>query len=177
MFLHTVRTPSDSSGPTVEAKACPESPSKEQVACVSSAAPPTPQVTNPAIDVRLLQEVLQPLQSQASYCRPRNFPTASYPTPPRSSGRTTAIGDGRLMIYMWLRHTTLMLLGEAPEYRDVFFMRSRYRPEAVNDAPSIALVPSNGGGGGAARPRSAFLYQSGSGPNGTLSSCNPRGLP
>ena len=55
----------DFSAPWLEAA---ENLSRDHPAWVSAAAPPTARVTNPAIDVRLMQVVLHILLSQASLC-------------------------------------------------------------------------------------------------------------
>ena len=61
-------SPKDFSAPWLEAKEAAKNLSRDHPAWVSAAAPPTARVTNPAIDVRLMQVVLHILLSQASLC-------------------------------------------------------------------------------------------------------------
>ena len=74
MQTYTVGTnPKNFSAPWLEAEeAAAESLSRNHPAWVSAPPPPAARVTNPAVDVRLLQEVMHLLHSQASQCRSYN---------------------------------------------------------------------------------------------------------
>ena len=97
--------------------------------------PPPASVANPAIDVRLLQEVLHIFHNKAKLCQSHNriedilshAATVQwmYDHHRRWEARDLYLAEGNVALQ----------LGVEPQDRETFYARFRYRPRAVNMAP------------------------------------------